>query len=152
MSLNKPVPTTSPPHTHADDQLETLLMRLLRGTSVAGLRGIAWRKKRDKYIKSAPSVHPEKGADPLFLIRPILGVDQAEILGFLDQLDQPWREDATNADTSRTRAKLRHDVLPLLKELQPDVAGKANELAEHFWDLTALGAKHCRSSGAERRR
>lgn len=111
---------------HADDQLETLLMRLLRGSSVAGLRGIAWHKP---LIESHPALR---------LIRPMLGVDQADLLGLLHQLDQPWREDATNADTSRTRAKLRHEVLPLLRELQPDVAGKANELAEHFGDLYAL--------------
>lgn len=115
---------------HADDQLETLLMRMLRGSSVAGLRGIAWHKQLPQTEKM--------GSDPVCLVRPMLGVEQAGILGLLEQLGQPWREDATNADTSRTRAKLRHDVLPLLKELQPDAAGKANELAEHFGDLTAL--------------
>ena len=107
---------------HADDQLETLLMRMLRGSSVAGLRGIAWKK-----VSGTVSV-----------IRPMLAIDQSDIHSFLKQLDQPWREDATNADTSRTRAKLRHDVLPLLKELQPDVTNKALELAEHFGDLYAL--------------
>lgn len=137
---------------HADDQLETLLMRMLRGTSVAGLRGIAWKKrlekglekgdrleKGDKYIfNQERSTSAEKGTYPLFLIRPMLAVDQRDILGLLHQLDQPWREDATNGDTSRTRAKLRHEVLPLLKELQPDSTNKAIELAEHFGDLHAL--------------
>lgn len=131
---------------HVDDQLETLLMRILRGASVAGLRGIAWNKPL------STSDIKQKVSDTFVLVRPMLSVQQGDILGFLDQLDQPWREDATNADTSRTRAKLRHDVLPRLKELQPDAANKALELAEHFGDLHALVQdavdKTLRSGGA----
>lgn len=112
---------------HADDQLETLLMRILRGSSVAGLRGIAWHKTL---------AHGQ--SDALRVIRPMLGIDQCAIHDFLKQLDQPWREDATNADTSRTRAKLRHEVLPLLKSLQADAPAKANALTDHLRDVHAL--------------
>ncbi|MBX2852765.1 MAG: tRNA lysidine(34) synthetase TilS [Phycisphaeraceae bacterium] len=112
---------------HADDQLETLLMRILRGTSVAGLRGIAWDKPLSAKTNGARRV-----------IRPMLGVDQQDIAALLDQLAQPWREDATNDDTSRTRARLRHDVLPVLKDLQPDAPGKANDLIDHFREVHEL--------------
>lgn len=118
---------------HADDQLETLLMRLLRGSSVAGLRGIAWHMPNAE--KAAAT---QKVSDTFSLIRPMLGVEQSEILALLHQLEQPWREDTTNTDTTRTRAKLRHDILPLLRQLQPDAASKASALAEHFGDLYAL--------------
>lgn len=114
---------------HADDQLETLLMRIMRGTSAAGLRGIAWRK-------ALPAT--QKVSDTFLVIRPLLGTDQRDLLGFLDALGQPWREDTTNADTSRTRAKLRHDIIPQLKQLQPDAANKASALIEHFGDLHKL--------------
>ena len=110
---------------HADDQLETLLMRMLRGASVAGLRGIAWCKE-------------QKRDSPLSIIRPMLGVDRSAIAALLQQLGQPYREDATNADTDRTRARLRHEVLPVLKAIQPDAAQKAGDLVEHFGDLHAL--------------
>ena len=112
---------------HADDQLETLLMRILRGTSVAGLRGIAW----DKPVST-------QAGDPRRLIRPMLAVDPQDITALLDQIDQPWREDATNRDTDRTRARLRHDVLPVLKDLQPDAPSKANDLIDHFREVHDL--------------
>lgn len=112
---------------HADDQLETLIMRMLRGASVTGLRGIAWHQPLEAYDKAACE-----------LIRPMLGVERSAVAPLLDQLGQPYCEDLTNADTSRTRAKLRHDVIPLLKSLQPDSAGKAEDMAEHFRDLFAL--------------
>lgn len=113
---------------HADDQLETLVMRMLRGASVAGLRGIAWHQP----IK----LHHDAAA--VELIRPMLGVERDAVAGLLGELDQPYCEDLTNADTSRTRAMLRHEVLPLLKAMQPDSASKAGALAEHFRDLHAL--------------
>jgi tRNA(Ile)-lysidine synthetase-like protein len=117
---------------HADDQLETLLMRILRGTSVAGLRGIAWSRK---LLNNGDS---DNGVRPHYLIRPMLAVDQTDITALLDQLDQPWREDATNLDTDRTRARLRHDVLPVLKDLQPDAPSKANDLIDHFREVHDL--------------
>lgn len=117
---------------HADDQLETLLMRILRGTSVAGLRGIAWQKTMSGTTSNL------KGDGPLYLIRPMLGIAQEDILALLEYLGQPWREDATNLDTDRTRARLRHDVLPVLKNLQPDVPIKANDLIDHLRDVHEL--------------
>jgi tRNA(Ile)-lysidine synthetase-like protein len=112
---------------HADDQLETLLMRMLRGASVAGLRGIAWQKTREN----------DQGTE-MQIIRPMLAIGQEDITALLDRLDQPYREDATNYDTDRTRARLRHDVLPVLKAIQGDAVQKAGALVEHFGDLYEL--------------
>ncbi|MEO0515091.1 MAG: tRNA lysidine(34) synthetase TilS [Planctomycetota bacterium] len=100
---------------HADDQLETLLMAILRGTTAKGLRGIAWQRPLSENV---------------MLIRPMLGATHAEAIALLDHLGQPWREDATNTDRSRTRARLRHEVLPVLRELRPSVARKAVELGD----------------------
>lgn len=100
---------------HADDQLETLLMAILRGTTAKGLRGIAWSRP----------LSPAVG-----LLRPMLGATHEQAVGFLEQLGQDWREDATNQDRSRTRARLRHEVLPVLRELRPSVARKAVELSD----------------------
>lgn len=103
---------------HGDDQLETMLMRLLRGASVKGMAGIAWRR-------------PLAGPD-LTLIRPMLATDRATVRSFLEVIGQPWREDRTNADLSRWRARLRHDVLPVLRQIRPDAARKAVQLSEHM--------------------
>ena len=103
---------------HGDDQLETLLMRLLRGTSLRGLRGITWRRR----------LHPDS---PRRLLRPMLGLNHAAAIAFLHDLNQPWRQDHSNADLTRLRARLRHEVLPVLRSLQPNAAGKCVQLTEH---------------------
>jgi len=111
---------------HGDDQLETVLMRLLRGASVKGMAGIAWRR-------------PLTGSKAA-LIRPMLATDRAMVGNFLEVIGQPWREDRTNTDLSRWRARLRHDVLPVLRQIRPDAAQKAVQLAEHMteaWHVLA---------------
>lgn len=110
---------------HADDQLETILMRLMRGAGVRGLRGIAWRRR----LRTADD------AAKVYAIRPMLGVEHDDAIQLLRQLDQPWHEDATNQDTTRTRARLRHEVVPLLKAIRRDAAGKAVALGDHFNQL-----------------
>jgi tRNA(Ile)-lysidine synthase len=104
----------------ANDQAETLLAHLLRGTGPAGLAGI----------------YPVAGP----IIRPLLDAGRDELRDYLLSLNQPWREDATNQDTSRTRSRIRHKLLPLLKEeFEPAtvthlarLAGLARE-EEIFW-------------------
>jgi tRNA(Ile)-lysidine synthase len=107
---------------HGDDQLETLLMRILRGASVTGLRGIAWRRK----------LGPTDDRPGIMVIRPMLKTDRAKAIAFLKLLNQPWQEDHTNADLTRLRARLRHDVLPVLRDISADAAGKAVELGDHL--------------------
>lgn len=104
---------------HADDQLETVLMAMLRGTSVKGLRGIAWRRSL---------------CDGVSLIRPMLAGTHEQALQLLGHLDQPWREDHTNDDLTRTRARLRHEVLPVLRDIRPSVANKVVELTDRLRD------------------
>lgn len=108
---------------HADDQLETMLMRLVRGSSVRGLSGMASRRKLD---------------DRTTLIRPMLRLTHATAVDFLGTLDQPWREDATNAETTRWRARLRAHVLPELRRLRPDAAEKAADTADALRDAARL--------------
>jgi tRNA(Ile)-lysidine synthase len=94
----------------------------MRGTGVAGLRGIAWQRALD---------------DGTTLVRPMLGATHADALDFLRQIDQPWQEDHTNADVTRTRARLRRDVLPVLRELRPSAARKAVELGDTMRHIQA---------------
>lgn len=85
----------------ANDQAETVLHRLLRGTGLRGLRGIAARRQL------------EPG---LTLIRPLLSATRADIIAYLNELEQPYREDASNRDPRFTRNRIRHDLLPHLAE------------------------------------
>ena len=110
---------------HGDDQLETILMRMLRGASVRGLRAMPWRR-------------PIRRRSPVALIRPMLAVDRAAARGFLQALGQPWREDRTNADRGRLRAFLRAEIVPALRRARPEVARRATVLAGHMRALCAL--------------
>jgi tRNA(Ile)-lysidine synthase len=104
----------------ANDQAETVLAHIFRGTGPAGLAGI----------------YPVAGR----IIRPLLDIERHELRDYLLRLNQSWREDASNQDTSRTRARIRHKLLPFLQqEFDPAtvthlarLAGLARE-EEIFW-------------------
>lgn len=113
----------------ADDQAETVLAHLLRGTGLAGLGGI----------------HPVAGP----IIRPLLNIRRSELRQYLRSRRQTWREDATNRDTRRMRARIRKKLVPVLeKQFQPAVvehlatlAGLARE-DEAFLDALAEERLH----------
>ena len=87
---------------HQDDAAETLLMNLVRGTGIHGLTGI----------------RPRNG----HIVRPLLGVNRAEIVSFLDAVGQPYVTDSSNLVPDVVRNKLRLQVLPLLKTINPAAA------------------------------
>jgi tRNA(Ile)-lysidine synthase len=116
---------------HSDDQLETLLMRLLRGSSVRGLSGMPWRRTL------RPRNEAGDGA-AVRLIRPALATTHAMAIELLQAMEQTWHEDASNRDTSRLRAALRARVLPVLREIEPGVAKRAAELSDHMRQVAAV--------------
>ncbi|MGN0852009.1 MAG: tRNA lysidine(34) synthetase TilS [Kiritimatiellia bacterium] len=85
---------------HADDVAETFMLRLARGSGPDGLAGL----KQISHVNG------------LTFIRPLLNIRDAELRKFLRDRGQPWREDATNADTSILRNRVRHVILPFLRE------------------------------------
>jgi len=112
----------------ADDQAETVLAHILRGTGLAGLGGI----------------HPQTES----IVRPLLSVRRAELRTYLRAKKQKWREDATNRDTERTRARIRKKLLPLLeKQFQSRVVEHLRSLAEFAREdenfLELLAREHC---------
>jgi tRNA(Ile)-lysidine synthase len=108
----------------ADDQAETVLHRLLRGTGLRGLRGIAHRRPL------VPGIE---------LVRPLLAVRRREVLAYLEQEGQAFREDSSNRDVRFTRNRIRHELLPLLADHYNsgivDVLGRLAEQAEASYPL-----------------
>ena len=92
----------------ADDQAETVLLRLLRGSGARGVSGI--RIKRGMYV------------------RPLLHCRRNALRAWLQEMGESWREDASNADIRVPRNRLRHEVMPLLEDLAP---GAVPALARH---------------------
>lgn len=86
---------------HEDDQLETILLNLLRGTGIEGLYGMS--ERRD------------------WLIRPLLSFSREAIATFMEHEQLPWREDSSNASSDYKRNKLRHEVMPTLYAQDKDV-------------------------------
>ena len=85
---------------HADDQAETVLMRIVRGTSVTGLAGI-----------------PREGEwNGIRIVRPLLDVGRDAIESYAAEHGLEYREDGTNSDTAFFRNRIRHDLLPELRE------------------------------------
>ena len=85
---------------HADDNLETFLINLTRGTGLTGLAGIP--EQNDK------------------VIRPLLVFSRQEIESFAKENNIDWREDSSNTTDKYLRNKIRHNLVPILKELNPD--------------------------------
>ncbi len=113
-----------------DDQAETVLMRIVRGTGTTGLAGI----------------YPRLSVVAGEIIRPLLGIRRCEIEEYLRGLAQQWHEDATNLDLKHARNKVRHVLLPLLEsEFNPAVRQRLAELAEiarvdeEHWDVMLSG-------------
>ncbi len=111
---------------HANDQAETIMMRLLRGTGIQGLRAIEASRRMGESIP--------RGDDfvaPVRLIRPMLGVTRADAEAICRVAGWQWGIDHTNADTSRTRAWIRHEVLPMLEARAPGATRRLATMALH---------------------
>ena len=85
---------------HADDQLETSILHLIRGSGLQGIKGMKYRNGN--------------------IIRPLLGFRRSEIEAFLAQKHIAFVEDASNSETKYLRNKIRHELVPVLKQLQPE--------------------------------
>lgn len=102
---------------HADDQIETVLYRLCRGTGLAGLAGM-------------PRQRPLLDGSDVQLIRPLLHVSRAAIREYLAQVGATFREDDSNAETGPRRNRIRHELLPAIEErINPQVRARLLTLA-----------------------
>ena len=108
----------------ADDQSETVLHHLFRGTGIAGLRGI-------------PAVWSSSSG--CRIVRPLLAVRRSLIEAYLQERGQSFCTDLTNADTFLTRNKIRHIVLPMLREqINPQIDAALLRLAEQASEIEEI--------------
>ncbi|WP_299381997.1 tRNA lysidine(34) synthetase TilS [uncultured Lacinutrix sp.] len=103
---------------HADDNLETFLINLTRGTGLEGLTGI-----------------PETNGN---IVRPLLKFSRETILDFAEQHKIEWREDSSNASTKYLRNKLRHEIIPKLKETNSQLLQNFDATLMHLNDASSI--------------
>jgi tRNA(Ile)-lysidine synthase len=118
---------------HAGDQLESILMALVRGAGPRGLRG------------TAASRRLRVGSGTMRLIRPMLRVTREDAERLCREAGWAWREDATNADTTRVRSRLRHGVAVELRRVRPGVETRAAASAELMRDAAGLVGDRARA-------
>ncbi len=103
---------------HADDNLETVLINLTRGTGLTGLMGI-------------PEVNNR-------LVRPLLPFSREQLEAFARSNQLKWREDSSNASHKYLRNKLRHQVIPILKDLNSDLLENFKTTLENLGDTADI--------------
>ncbi|MCR5465489.1 MAG: tRNA lysidine(34) synthetase TilS [Lachnospiraceae bacterium] len=110
---------------HRDDNAETVLFRLCRGTGIRGLCGI-------------PAVSKPFASEEILLIRPLLSFSREEILEELSRRGETFRTDATNAENEYSRNRIRNEVFPLLREINAGADEHIAAFTEHARMLTEL--------------
>ncbi|MEO8885324.1 MAG: tRNA lysidine(34) synthetase TilS [Mucilaginibacter sp.] len=103
---------------HQNDTIETILLNLTRGTGIAGLHGIL----------------PQNG----MLVRPLLFLNRDEIQAVISENNIAYVEDSSNASTKYARNKIRHEVIPHLKALNPNLEATFENNLQHFRELEQL--------------
>lgn len=108
-----------------DDQAETVLMKLLRGAWTEGLSAI-----HPIVAVEARAASPQAPARAGKILRPLLSTTRAQIESFLNARNQSWQTDSTNADTTYTRNRVRHDLMPQLRTFNPSIDQTLANMAE----------------------
>jgi len=101
-----------------DDNIETMIINLVRGTGISGLTGMKPASDR--------------------IVRPLLFASRQTITGYCNQKKISFREDRSNLETKYTRNKIRHLVIPLLKEINPSVGETLSETASRLSEIYEL--------------
>lgn len=106
---------------HLNDNIETILFNLTKGTGIRGLRGIPVKQGK--------------------IIRPLLFASREEIETYAKENNIAYREDSSNASDKYTRNKIRHNIIPLLKEINPALEQTLGEKIELFTELEEMYTK-----------
>ncbi len=114
---------------HLNDNIETILFNLTKGTGIRGLRGIPVRQGN--------------------IIRPLLFASREEIENYQREKNLEYREDSSNADDKYTRNKIRHNIIPLLKEINPSLENTFAEKIEIFSQLETMYDKEIKKASVQ---
>ncbi|MEZ5055037.1 MAG: tRNA lysidine(34) synthetase TilS [Chitinophagales bacterium] len=107
---------------HLDDQIETIILNITKGTGLLGLTGIQPKNQ--------------------FIVRPLLSISKQAILLYANEQQIAYREDSSNATANYQRNKLRHQVAPVLKEINPDFSNTMLDFISKMNDYNLLSTEY----------
>lgn len=118
---------------NANDNAETLMLNLLRGTGSRGLRGMS----------------PDSSEQPVRVLRPLLGISRSEIRNWMTAGGHQWREDRTNSESIYKRNCIRGEVFPVFERLNPSFVGTLNSDMQRFREVDEIAEDYYRSCGLD---
>jgi len=125
---------------HMDDQVETVLMHFLRGSGLAGLRGmLPISPMEEMRLDSIPGQPPDTTG--LFLVRPMLSIPHEELVAYCESRGLEPRFDRSNLDTTYYRNRLRHELIPVLETYNPkirEIIFRSSQIFADDYDLLHL--------------
>ena len=138
---------------HADDNAETLVLNMVRGSGLKGLTGM-------KPLSPLPVPLSFRAASPLsfraseasreiYLLRPMLTFSRKQIEGHVFAFKVPYREDSTNSSVEYRRNSIRHEVFPLFEKMNPSFVRTFNREMTYFNDAFEIVSDWCRTQAAD---
>ena len=121
---------------HADDNAETMILNMVRGTGLNGMTGM-------NFISTIPI--SSRACREIPLLRPLLTFTRKQIEGYVFANKIPYREDKTNASVEYRRNSIRHEVLPVLERMNPSVVRTLNREMAYFSDASSIVDDWCRT-------
>ncbi len=110
---------------HQDDNAETMIMRMIRGTSLKGIQGITMQSTRYLHTSSQDIIAVK-------LIRPFLTIAKSELYNYAQKYDIPFFEDYTNYQDTYLRNRIRMNILPMLEEENPRIKETLGDLSQNL--------------------
>lgn len=123
---------------HADDNAETLILNLVRGTGMKGLTG----------MKPVSDLPYSSGVTDAKLIRPLLGCSRKQIEGYVHECKVPYRNDSTNSSVDYKRNRVRHEIFPSLSLLNPSFVQTFNREMTYFEQANQIVDDWCSTAAA----
>ena len=120
---------------NANDNAETLFLNLLRGTGLRGICGM-----------SPDSVVMTGKGHKLRILRPLLSISRDEIRSWMELNGKVWREDRSNAENTYKRNRIRNEVFPILRQMNPSFLNTLSEDMKHFSQAASVADtyfRHC---------
>ena len=128
---------------NANDNAETLMLNLLRGTGLNGLHGIS--EVQGRWMSSPSQSMPANVPSQLLVIRPLMGVTRKQIEGYVLSRRVPYRDDSSNFESDYKRNRIRNEVFPIFEKVNPSFVKTLNREIGYFAEAGSIVEDWCQA-------